>query len=87
MDKLYYVELFRCSSTNHCYWFKVFNNEHSAKALYRKVLEIEAFDKVPNYKELSNNELCDAILNYIRGNGMEFDYEFYLDCDVLEVHD
>ena len=46
MSQLYFVELCKYSNTNCCYWFKVFNNEHSAKKLYREQLELEAMVKL-----------------------------------------
>ena len=87
MNTLYYVELFRQSDTNTCYWSKVFNNKVSAKKLYRKELEYEASDKIENYKILSDDELVEAIHRYIRKGGMAINYEFDLTCEELEVHD
>ncbi len=87
MSQLYFVELCKYSNTNCCYWFKVFNNEHSAKKLYREQLELEANGKIENYMNMDNNELGDAIINYIRRGDMCFDYEFYLSCEKLEIHD
>ena len=87
MSNLFFVELCRHSQYNCCYWFKVFNNEASAKELYREQLEYEADGKIDNYKTMSNNEVCDAITNYMRKVEMEFDYEFFLTCEELEILD
>ena len=87
MSNLFFVELCRHSQYNCCYWFKVFNNEASAKKLYREQLEYEADGKIDNYKTMSNNEVCDAITNYMRKVEMEFDYEFFLTCEELEILD
>ena len=87
MSNLFFVELCRHSQYNCCYWFKIFNNEASAKELYREQLEYEADGKIDNYKTMSNNELCDAIINYIRKGEMVFDYEFFLTCEELEILD
>ena len=87
MKKLYYVELFRQSDTNTCYWSKCFNNEVSAKKLYRQELEYEASDKIENYKNIGNLDLKEALNDYVRRGGMCMNYEFYLNCEELEIHD
>ena len=87
MNTLYYVELFRQSDTNTCYWSKVFNSQSSAKKLYRQELEYEASDKIENYKIFSDDELIEELYSYIRRGEMAINYEFYLICEKLEIHD
>ena len=87
MNKLYYVELFRQSDTDTCYWSKAFNNEVSAKRLYRKELEYEASDKIENYKTMSDVDLREALYDYIRRGEMPINYEFFLTCEELEIYD
>ena len=87
MKKLYYVELFRQSDSNTCYWSKVFNNEVSAKKLYRRELEYEASDKIENYKNIDDLDLKEALNDFVRRGGMCMNYEFYLNCEELEIHD
>ena len=87
MNKLYYVELFRQSDTNTCYWSKVFSKEASAKRLYRQELDFEASDKIDNYKAMNDEELIEALYDYIRKGEMSINYEFFLTCEELEIHD
>ncbi len=87
MNTLYYVELFRQSDTNICYWSKVFNNAVSARRLYRQELEYEASDKIENYKNIDDLDLKEALNDYVRRGEMAINYEFFLTCEELVVHD